>query len=194
MGGRPNMAVVQRRLTLQEFLELPEAEPALELHKGVVTQKMSPKGPHGRLQLWLGRWFEELTQPIGFALAFTETRVSFDGDSFVPDVIAYRADRVPLDERGDVAEDFDEPPDVAVEIWSPGQTLQDLETRCRWYVEHGVQAVLLVHPRNRWVRIFRPGTETPPLRGPDRIEFGNALPGFTLAVDELFRPLRGRPT
>ena len=61
------MAISQRTLTLEQFLELPEAEPALEFHKGVVTQKMSPKGPHGKLQWWLAKWFEELSQPSGFA-------------------------------------------------------------------------------------------------------------------------------
>jgi Uma2 family endonuclease len=101
---------------------------------------------------------------------------------------------VPLDEHGDIAEDFYEAPDIAVEIWSPGQTINDLVDRCRWYVDHGVPAALLVHPRNRWVRIFRPGAETQPLHGPDRIDLDDVLPGFTLAVDELFRVLRGRPS
>ena len=187
------MAISQRKLTLERFLELPEAEPALELHKGVVTQKTSPKGPHGKLQWWLARWFEELTQPSGLTSAVTETRATFAGESLVPDVIVYRADRVPLDQHGDIAEDFYEAPDVAVEIASPGQTLKTLVDRCRWYVEHGVSAALLVHPRNRWVRNFRPGAETQPLRGSDRIDLGDVLPGFTLAVDDLLRVLRGRP-
>lgn len=187
------MAISQRKLTLEQFLKLAEAEPALEFHNGVVTQKMSPKGPHGKLQWWLARWFEELTQPSGLVSAFTETRVTFAGEVFVPDVIVYRAGRVPLDEHGDIAEDFAEPPDVAVEIASPGQPIEALVDRCRWYVEHGVRAALLIHPRNRWVRIFRAGAEAQQLRGSDRIDLGDVLPGFALAVDELFRPLRGRP-
>jgi len=186
------LAISQPKLTLHQFLELPEAAPALELHDGVVTRKMSPKGPHGKLQWWLARWFEELTHPSGLASAFTEARVSFAGDSFVPDVIVYLTDRVPLDEHGDIADDFYEPPDVAVEIWSPGQTLADVVARCRWYVEHGVRAALLVHPRSRWIRVFRPGLETGPLHSSERIDLGDVLPGFTLAVDELFSPLRGR--
>ena len=188
------MAISQRKLTLEQFLALPEAEPALEFHDGVVTQKMSPKGPHSKLQFVLARWFEELTEPSGHASAFTECRATFAGASCVPDVVVYRADRVPLDEHGDIAEDFYVAPDIAVEIWSPGQTIRDLVDRCGWYVEHGVPAAMLVHPRNRWVRIFRPGAETQPLRGSDRIDLGDVLPGFTLAVDELFRVLRGRPS
>ena len=187
------MVLAQRPLTLEEFLQLPEEKPALEYLDGEVTRKMSPKGPHGRLQFVLARWFEDLTRPRGLVVAFTETRVTLDGASFVPDLIVYRSDRVPSDERGDIAEDFHEPPDVAVEIGSPGQTLKDLVERCRWYVEHGVHVALLVLPRTRSARVFRAGTELGPLRGADRIDLGDVLPGFELAVGELFGALRARP-
>jgi Uma2 family endonuclease len=43
---------------LDEFLELPEEEPALEYEAGVVKQKVSPKAPHGRLQFRLARLFD----------------------------------------------------------------------------------------------------------------------------------------
>ncbi len=186
------MVLAQRPLTLEQFVQLPEEEPALEYIDGRVTRKMSPKGPHGRLQFVLARWFEDLTRPHGLVVAFTETRVTFDGASFVPDLIIYRSDRVPSDEHGDIAEDFHEPPDVAVEIASPGQTLKDIVDRCRWYVEHGVQVALLVLPRLRSVRVFRAGAELGPLTGSDHIDLGDVLPGFELIVDELFGALRAR--
>ncbi len=44
------MAVTQRRMTLEEFLALPEEKPALEYEDGVVTQKMPPQGKHASLQ------------------------------------------------------------------------------------------------------------------------------------------------
>jgi Uma2 family endonuclease len=44
------MAVASSRLTLDEFLKLPEEEPALEYVNGVVSQKVSPKGRHSSLQ------------------------------------------------------------------------------------------------------------------------------------------------
>src|SRR4051812_11624772 len=45
-GGRPRMAVTPERMTLAEFLTLPEVKPALELRHGVVSQKVPPSGPH----------------------------------------------------------------------------------------------------------------------------------------------------
>jgi Uma2 family endonuclease len=187
------MASTERRLTLEQFLQLPEEEPALEYVDGAVTQKMSPKGPHGRLQGRIYLRFELFGLEHRLACAFPETRVTIAGASVVPDLIVYRWERVPSDARGDVPEDFSEPPDIAVEIASPGQTLKDLADRCRWYVEHGVHVALLVIPRNRSIRVFRTGTELGPFRGSDRINLGDVLPGFELAVDDLFHSLRARP-
>ena len=34
----PSMAIIEQRLTLEEFLGLPEEEPVLEFEDGVVTQ------------------------------------------------------------------------------------------------------------------------------------------------------------
>jgi Uma2 family endonuclease len=187
------MAITQRQLTLAEFLKLPELEPALEFHDGAVTQKMSPTGPHSVLQTDLATAFNLFAVPRRLGRALSEFRTIFAGSSFVPDVSIYRWERIPADEHGDIATYSLEPPDIAVEIISPGQTLKELVERCRWYVEHGVRAALLVHPRRRWVRIFRPGRELGPLKGSDRIDLGDALPGFELTVDELFRALRARP-
>ena len=48
------MAVTPQRMTLADFLRLPEENPALELRQGVVSQKMPPSGPHGSIQMGFG--------------------------------------------------------------------------------------------------------------------------------------------
>src|SRR4051794_20473707 len=131
------MAIVRQRLTLEQFLKLPEEEPALEYWDGEVTQKVSPKRPHGTLQFTFGERIGQLTGPGRPFRVFTETRITFTGISTVPDLIVYRRERVPLDLNGDVADDFVTPPDFAVEIISPGQSRTQLMARCRWYVTNG---------------------------------------------------------
>ncbi|MBA2449687.1 MAG: Uma2 family endonuclease [Chloroflexi bacterium] len=187
------MAITQREFTLEQFLKLPEQEPALEYLDGMVTRKMSPKGPHGTLQFEIGSFFREFVWPRRLARVFTETRTTYAGASFVPDLVVYRWERVPSDDQGDIPEELQTPPDIAIEVWSPGQTLGDLADRCRWYVEHGVPVALFVHPRRRWVRVFRPGVELGPFSSPARIDLGDVLPGFELDLAELFRWLRARP-
>ncbi len=186
------MVIGQRRLTLQEFLALPEDEPALEYFAGDVTQKMSPKPRHGSLQTEIAQFVGRLCGPRRLARAFTETRATFGGASVVPDVIIYRWDRIPSDEHGDLPEDFTTPPDVAIEIASPGQSITDLIERCRWYVENGVRAALMLNPSDRSVRDLRPGRAPVKLVVGDELDLSDVLPGLRISLAELFRALRAR--
>jgi Uma2 family endonuclease len=180
---------VSERLSLEEFLALPEKKPALEYENGWVTQKVSPQGKHSRLQLTVANLINAFTEPRRLALAFPELRTTFGGFSRVPDVSVYRWDRIPRDPNGEVAERFLEPPDVAVEIASPEQRINYLVRRCLWYVNNGVGAAVLVNARDRSVRVFRPDQPMVVLHGQDEIDLDEILPGFRLTVEDLFDTL-----
>jgi Uma2 family endonuclease len=186
------MAITERRLTLEEFLQLPEQEPPLEYLGGRVIQKVSPQGKHGAMELDLGALINGYAMPRRLARAFTELRATFGGGSPVPDIAIYRWDRVPVDPDGTVANVFREPPDIAIEIVSPDQSIRELTEKCRWFVKHGVSIALLVHPERRWVRRFTPGAAPELLRGADRIDLDAVLPGFELSVDDIFATLYHR--
>ena len=183
------MAIASQRLTLETFLRLPEQEPPLEFWHGEVTQKVPPMGPHGALQ-------SGIVDLIGRALGagrpfrvFTETRITFTGVSTVPDFVVYRRERIPRDSQGQLADDTTVPPDIAVEIVSPGQSRTRLLARCRWYVANGVRLAVFADPRRRVVRLFRPSSESSDHRGSDLLDLSDVLPGFGLTVDEFFAPL-----
>lgn len=186
--------VVTGQLTLVEFLLQPEEKPALEYERGVVTQKMAAMGRHSRLQVALCIRFESHGYPEQIARAFSEARVTWPKEelSYVPDVIAYLRERVPADADGEVLDHLIVPPDVAVEIAYPGQGLDRLMVRCRWYVEHGVPISLLIHPGQRAVWTFRPGAETGPLQGTYAVNLGDVIPRFSFTVAELFDALHVR--
>jgi Uma2 family endonuclease len=183
------MAITQRSMTLDEFLELPERKPALEYQEGRITQKVPPKRRHSMLQLETAKLFDRIGQPDKVAKAFTELRATFGGASLVPDVAVYRWERIPRDSAGRVADDFREPPDIAVEIVSPKQSVNGLVRRCLWFVEQGTQIALLVDPADESVLLFRPGQATVALRGADRIDLDTVLPGFELTVQQVFDAL-----
>jgi len=189
------MAITQR-MTLAEFLKLPEAKPARELIQGVVSQKMSPKGPHGALQVALVKQFDGAGEPGRRLRVFTETRILLGDETYVPDLIAYYQDRVPVDEEGEVPDHFTTPPDLAVEIASPGQTQGSLNSRCQELVTLGVPVVLLLipYPRSaRTARVFRSDGETGPLIGADVVDLSDLAAGLRLTVGEIFSALRARP-
>jgi Uma2 family endonuclease len=187
------MALTQQ-LTLDEFLRLPEEKPALEYAQGVITQKMAPMGWHSTLQGELYFRFKMHGFPERLLRAFNEARVTWLSErrSFVPDVIAYRMERQPLDSNGFIADQITVPPDVAVEIWSAGQVLGQQIERCRWYVAHDVPVSLLVHPQRHTVWTFRPGAESGPLTGTDVVDLSDISDGLSFSVDDLFEELQGR--
>ena len=143
-------------LTLEEFLALPEAKPALEYAEGKVTQKVPPQGQHSRLQFALTMLFEQAGSPR-VALAFPELRTTYAGRSHVPDVAVYVWSRIPRTAEGDVGNRFTEPPDIAVEIVSPEDSVSEQTAKCVWYVDNGVRIALVVNPRDRSARLVRPG-------------------------------------
>jgi Uma2 family endonuclease len=59
------MTVTPKRMSLAEFLKLPEVKPALELRNGMVSQKVPPSGPHNSMQLWFGYQVDMFAEPLG---------------------------------------------------------------------------------------------------------------------------------
>jgi Uma2 family endonuclease len=184
------MAVTPERMTLAEFLKLPEVKPALELRNGVVSQKMPPSGPHGSIQFWLGAQIYNVAQQSGLAQGFTETRLVLGTDTYIPDLMVYLWERVPEDEHGELPFIFTTPPDLAVEILSPGQTVRAQVDRCRELIGHGTRVVVLVDPGRRAVYVIRAGHEVGPLHEGDVVDITDVLSGFQLFVTDLVAQVR----
>jgi Uma2 family endonuclease len=184
------MAIAHERLSLQEFLGLPEEEPALEFQDGVVTRKVSPQGKHSRLQAALVGHINQFAAPSKLALAFPELRTTFGNASRVPDVAVYRWNRIPRDPDGSVSNAFNEPPDIAIEIISPGQGVTALVRRCLDFIGQGVAVVLLIDVDDRTVMRFERDGRVQALRGSDEVDLSLVAPELRLTAQKIFDFLR----
>jgi Uma2 family endonuclease len=182
------MTAVGSRMTLEEFLRLPERKPALEFDNGEVTRKVSPKGRQSTLT-WLAEEINRQVRPGKQGLAFTELRATFASLSRVPDVAVYRWDRIPRDAHGRVADDFFAPPDIAIEILSPGQRINQQIRRCLSFLAAGVRLAVLVDPQDEMVLIVRPGGQIVALQRGDVLDLGDAIPNLRLDVSAVFDAL-----
>jgi Uma2 family endonuclease len=184
------MAIVQTGLTLEELLNLPEEKPALEYVDGVVTQKMAPSGPHGELQAELTFQIKLFLKRLPIARVYTGLRNNrVRRSSLVPDLSVYMLDRIPTNPDGKVADEFWVPPDLAIEIASPGQSANWLTGRTNLLLSAGVRVVIVVEPRQERVRLARPNQPTVTYQGDDMLTLDDILPGFQLVVSELFAEL-----
>jgi Uma2 family endonuclease len=183
------MAIEQPSLTLDEFLALPETKPAREYADGAVTRKVAPKGRHSTLRAELLERINRVARPRRSARAWPELRTTFAGRSYMPDLVVYRAARIPRTAAGELPDDVGTAPDIAIEIISPRQRVPALERRCLWYVANGVAVALLVDPGDRSVSIFRPGGRTAALRGDDEVDLVDVVPELRFPVRDLFAAL-----
>lgn len=80
------------------------------------------------------------------------------------------------------------PPDIAVEVVSPGDRVYDLEAKLADYAAAGFPLVWVVNPERRTVAVYTGGL-SPTVLGPDdTLTGGDVLPGFSVRVADLFPP------
>lgn len=183
-------AIVNWPLTLEQFLSLPEAEPALEMNPGgEVLQKVSPTTEHASLQRELASRLEGYARPRRLGHAFTEQRVILGRVPRVPDVSFYTQERLPLTEGGRYVEHPTTPPDVVAEIYSPNQEdRRDLVLKAAWYVEQGVRVVLLVDPQRRRITAFTAEGEAV-FAGEEPLPLETVAPGLQLTPADILSAL-----
>ncbi len=84
-------------------------------------------------------------------------------------------------------------PDLAVEVVSPNDEVDELELKLAEYRSAGVPLVWVVIPAVRMVRVLRLDGSVAHLRDGDTLDGGPVLPGFAVAVADLFPPPVPRP-
>ena len=76
--------------------------------------------------------------------------------------------------------------DLAVEVISPSNTRREMELKLTDYFSAGVQIVWLVYPKTREVVVYTSPGKSATMRGDDLLEGGALLPGFNVAVGQIF--------
>ncbi|MEB3177895.1 MAG: Uma2 family endonuclease [Nostocaceae cyanobacterium] len=152
-----------KNITLEEFLKLPETQPANEYIDGKIVQKPMPKARHSRLQSKLISAVNEVTEPRRIAYAFPELRCTFGGRSIVPDVAVLRWKNIKFDENGEPIDDVLISPDWTLEILSPDQSSNRVTGNILHCLKHGCQLGWLIDPDDRSIIVFQP-KQQPELR------------------------------
>lgn len=80
-------------------------------------------------------------------------------------------------------------PDLAVEVLSKSSTPAEIRRKLGEYIRAGVRLVWVVAPRKRTVRVHTAANRSVLLREDQSLDGGDVLPGFTLALRELFAEL-----
>lgn len=173
-----------RTRTLEAFLRLPESKPYREYICGEVIRKPMPTRRHSVLQRFLLVVLHQFLGQTGLGEVFPEIRCIFGptgGErALVPDLVVITTEHLTDDEY------HLRPPDIAIEILSPRQSRTRLLDRTTFYLQNGVRLVWVIDPRTRTVAVLSPDAESRTLSERETIDGGAVLPGFSLAVADLF--------
>jgi Uma2 family endonuclease len=83
-------------------------------------------------------------------------------------------------------------PDLAVEVLSEGNTDREMSRKRSEYFDAGVRLVWMIDPTERTVHVYTATDHFTALGVGDILDGGEVLPGFVLALDELFGVLDRR--
>jgi Uma2 family endonuclease len=178
-------------LTLEEFLQLPETKPASQYINGQIIQKPMPQGKHSRIQGKLVSVIENLVTESSIALALPELRCTFGERSIVPDVVVLRWDRIPRDENGDIANICLTYPDWTIEILSPNQNPIKVMGNIFYCLDHGSNLGWLIDPETKSVLVFFPQQQPLLIESPeDILPIPEFIPELKLTVGDVFNWLK----
>jgi Uma2 family endonuclease len=173
-------------LTLEEFLRLPEEEPALEYVDGRIEAKVSPQKRHSRIQSKLVARLDQFAESAGLGSAYVELRCTFEGRSIVPDVVFLLREHIELDDQGKEVDETRRPPDIHVEVISPDRKRQRSHKKLVHSTANGCSLGWLIHPYDETVDVYRPGRPAERLPGDGVLDGESVLPGFRLPLAEVF--------
>ncbi len=174
------------KLSLEQFLALPEGDITYELKEGEAIPKMSPKRFHSRLTvtlcLLLENWSKERGE-VGIEWAVTLKRNGEDWAP-VPDLLYISYKKLPLERFEDEACPF--PPELVIEIISPGQSFGDLSEKATDYLQAGVARVWVVDSQAKSITVFYPDAPPKTKRGEDNLT-DKLFPKLEITVQQVFR-------
>ena len=171
-------------MTAEELGNLPDESLRHELIKGELLTMPLPKLDHMRvaanLTIILGPYIK--ANRLGEVYAEGGFKLESDPDTVLgPDVSFVSRNRVGLSPEGY----HDGPPDLAIEVLSPGDRRGKVEQKLSLWLESGTRSVWLVNPQKRTVEVIRSMDERRLLHETDDL-VDDTVPGFRIKVSEIF--------
>jgi len=184
------VSTLSSKLSLEEFLQLPETKPASEYVDGKIYQKPMPQGKHSRIQTELSSAINQVSESQKLALALTELRCTFGGRSLVPDITVFEWSRIPTDENGEIANRFESYPDWIIEILSPDQFPNRVINKIIFCINQGTKLGWFIDNNDKSVMVFQPNQLPAVKYDTDKLPVLNVLADWQVRPVDIFSWLK----
>ena len=179
---------VTELVTAEQLLHMPDDGMRRELVAGRVKTALPAGWQHGliagRLCTELGCYVEKrkngviLSGGTGFLLASDPDTVR------APDLAFICRER--LSAQMPTEAFWPGPPDLAVEVVSPGDTVHEVDDKVKSWLDAGTRSVWVIDPKWRSVTVYRSATRVTVLTENDELSGEEVVEGFRCLVGDLF--------
>ena len=182
------MSTTIQSMTAADLLGMPNDGFRYELVKGEL-RKMAPAGhEHGRIAArftWRLAQHVETNRLGAVYAAETGFLISRNPDTVRAPDVAF-VSQICIDKIGKVAGYWPGAPELAVEIISPGDTYTEVEEKAIEWLDAGAATVLAVNPRHPSVTVYRSRNDIAILDQDAVLDLDDTVPGFRIAVKNVF--------
>jgi Uma2 family endonuclease len=173
-------------LTADELEQMPDDDSVLiELDEGELI-RMPPAGmEHGDCGAEITYLLKSFVRRHDLGKVYgAETGFKLSDDTVrAPDVAFVRKERLAAVHRKGFGKGA---PDLAVEIFSPSDSVRQLMRKVRQYFSAGCHTVWIVYPERREIQVLEAAGADRLLRAGDSLEAPALLPGFSAPVQPIF--------
>lgn len=181
----------QKIWTDAEFMALNRDGHRYEIVNGELIDMGNRSAKHGYvcsvLMILLGGYVR--LQKLGAMFDSSTAFKMKSGNKRSPDISFVAKER--LQGLDDIPDGFLEgAPDLAVEILSPSNTVEEIHNKLVEYFENGARLVWVINPKEKYVLVYRSSQEPDRLlKSIDSLDGEEIVPEFTLPIAELFQKL-----
>lgn len=176
-------------MTAEELMQLPDDDLRHELINGELITMPLPRLPHGRIEARLNAPLTQfvLDHDLGEVFANSGFQLTWNPDTVVgPDISFVSKER--LEQTGDVQGYWQGPPDLAIEIYSPGHRPGKVRDRISRLFRVGTKQVWIVALKDSTVSVYRSESDITTFSGSDYLESQDLFPGFRISLERIFGP------
>jgi Uma2 family endonuclease len=181
------IASEQKRWTDEAFMALSKDGHRYELVNGELVDMDNSGMEYGGLGAWLGGILAIYARrhKLGVVCDSSTAFTLKSGNKRSPDVSFVAKERLQGLKRLPKGY-FQGSPDLAVEILSPNNTVEEIHTKIVEYFENGTRLVWVIHPDEKYVLVYSAPEPNRLLRSQDLLEGEEVVADFSVAVAELF--------
>ena len=168
------------KMTLEEFLE--SDFEGYEYIKGELIPMPPTSVEHGYISVNLSSLLHVYVRENHLGRVLSETGFRVGERVLIPDIAFISTDRIP----NDPSQASPVPPDLAIEVVSPSDTMHRIHEKVYAYLAAGTQLVWVLAPHDKTVTAYRSETDIVPLTRKDILTGEEVVKGFSCQVAELF--------